>query len=86
MYMFNFRSESHYIPGASDLLLSAVMQQAIAEGKNISTWGWASIRGSRSLKRSGEASPFSPMLFAYTIRHEKGLWRCSSKDYEVIKS
>jgi hypothetical protein len=33
MYMFNFRSHTRYIPGASDLLFSAVMQQAIAEGK-----------------------------------------------------
>jgi len=33
LYMFNFGSDSHYVPGASDLLLSEVIQQAKTERK-----------------------------------------------------
>ena len=33
LYMFNFSSDAHYVPGASDLLLSEVMQQAKTERK-----------------------------------------------------
>lgn len=33
VYMFNFRSQTRYTPGASDLLLSSVIRQAVAEGK-----------------------------------------------------
>jgi len=33
LYMFNFNSDARYVPGASDLLLSRVMRQAIASGK-----------------------------------------------------
>ena len=35
IYMFNFRSDALYVPGASDLLLSEVIQQAKTEGKKI---------------------------------------------------
>ena len=33
IYMFNFSSDTRYVPGASDLLLSEVIQQAKTEGK-----------------------------------------------------
>ena len=32
-YMFNFSSDTRYVPGVSDLLLSEVIQQAKTEGK-----------------------------------------------------
>ena len=38
-YMFNFRSEALYVPGASDLLLYEIMQQAKTERKRFANLG-----------------------------------------------
>ena len=63
VYMFNFRSESHYIPGASDLLLSAVMQQAIAEGKKYINLGLGINPGVTFFKKKWRGVAFLPHAF-----------------------
>jgi len=39
LYMFNFRSKALHVPGASDLLLYEVIQQAKTEGKKFANLG-----------------------------------------------
>ncbi len=63
LYMFNFRSESRYIPGASDLLLSAVIEQAVAEGKRYINLGLGVNPGVIFFKRKWGSEPFLHYAF-----------------------
>jgi hypothetical protein len=73
VYMFNFRSQTRYIPGASDLLLSAVMQQAIAEGKKYINLGLGINPGVSFFKEKWGGVVFLPHTFCLYNLHRKGL-------------
>ena len=72
VYMFNFRSESRYVPGASDLLLSAVVQQAAAEGKKYINLGLGINPGVVFFKQKWGSEAFLPYAFRL-YRPRKGL-------------
>jgi Acetyltransferase (GNAT) domain len=73
VYMFNFRSEFRYIPGASDLLLSSVMQQAIAEGKKYINLGLGINPGVAFFKEKWGGVVFLPHAFCLYHLPRKGL-------------
>ncbi|MBU2055739.1 MAG: hypothetical protein KKC25_12345 [Proteobacteria bacterium] len=73
VYMFNFRSESHYIPGASDLLLSAVTQRAMAEGKKYINLGLGINPGVAFFKEKWGGVVFLPYAFCLHHPARKGL-------------
>lgn len=72
VYMFNFRSEARYIPGASDLLLSAVVEQAIAEGKKYINLGLGINPGIVFFKAKWGGVPFLPHAFCLYHPRRKG--------------
>ena len=72
VYMFNFRSGSRCIPGASDLLLSAVMQQAIAEGKKYINMGLGINPGVAFFKEKWGGVAFLP--HAFCLYHPPRKW------------
>lgn len=73
VYMFNFRSESRYIPGASDLLLSVVIQQAIADGKKYINLGLGINPGVAFFKEKWGGVAFLPHTFCLYHPPQKGL-------------
>lgn len=73
VYMFNFRSQTRYIPGASDLLLSAVMRQAIAEGKKYINLGLGINPGVTFFKTKWGGEAFLPHAFCLYHPPRKGL-------------
>ncbi|MHB8771215.1 MAG: hypothetical protein ACYC7J_09470 [Syntrophales bacterium] len=73
VYMFNFRSESRYIPGASDLLLSAVIQRAAAEGKKYVNLGLGINPGVIFFKQKWRSEAFLPYAFRLYRPPRKGL-------------
>ncbi|HLD29625.1 MAG TPA: hypothetical protein VJC03_04740 [bacterium] len=73
VYMFNFRSQTRYIPGASDFLLSAVMQQAIAEGKKYINLGLGINPGVAFFKKKWGGVVFLPYAFCPYHPTRKGL-------------
>lgn len=72
VYMFNFRSESRYTPGASDLLLSAVIGQAIAEGKKYINLGLGINPGVVFFKAKWGGVAFLPHAFCLYHPPRKG--------------
>jgi hypothetical protein len=72
VYMFNFRSESRYTPGASDLLLWAVMGQAIAEGKKYINLGLGINPGIVFFKAKWGGVAFLPHAFCLYHPPRKG--------------
>ncbi len=60
LYMFNFSSEALYIPGASDLLLFEVIQQAKAERKRYVNLGLGINAGVTFFKKKWGGVPFLP--------------------------
>jgi hypothetical protein len=73
VYMFNFRSQARYMPGASDLLLSAVIQQAIAEGKKYINLGLGINPGVTFFKEKWGGVVFLPYAFCLYYPTRKGL-------------
>ena len=59
-YQFNFRSGKQYVPGASDLLLHAVIAAAQAEGKHFLGLGLGINSGVRRFKEKWGGQPFLP--------------------------
>ena len=57
-YMFNFRSEKHAVPGASDLLLFHVIKSAQAEGKRYLNLGLGIDEGITFFKKKWGGMPF----------------------------
>jgi len=57
-YMFNFRSEKHAVPGASDLLLFHVIKRAQAEGKRYLNLGLGIGAGIAFFKKKWGGIPF----------------------------
>jgi hypothetical protein len=62
-YMFNFRSSSHYIPGASDLLLFEIINMARAENKRYINLGLGINSGVRFFKKKWGGIPFLPHFY-----------------------
>ena len=74
VYMFNFRSRSGYVPGASDLLLSAIIRQATGEGKRYLNLGLGINPGVVFFKRKWGSEAFLPYAFClYRPQKRKGL-------------
>jgi hypothetical protein len=63
IYMFNFRSDALYVPGASDLLLSEVIQQAKTEGKKYFNLGLGINPGVTFFKKKWGGEIFLPYAF-----------------------
>jgi hypothetical protein len=59
-YMFNFSSDTLYIPGASDLLLYEIIQQAKAEGKRFINLGLGINAGVVFFKKKWGGEEFLP--------------------------
>lgn len=57
-YQFNFRSRKRSVPGASDLLLQAVIQTAQEQGKRFLNLGLGIHEGVRRFKEKWGATPF----------------------------
>jgi hypothetical protein len=60
LYMFNFGSDARYVPGASDLLLSKVIQQSKTEKKRYINLGLGINRGVTFFKKKWGGMPFLP--------------------------
>ena len=60
LYMFNFGSDARYVPGASDLLLSKLIQQAKTEKKKYINLGLGINRGVTFFKKKWGGMPFLP--------------------------
>ena len=73
VYMFNFRSQSCYTPGASDLLLSAVLEQATAEGKKYINLGLGINPGVAFFKAKWGGVAFLPHAFCLHHPPRRGL-------------
>lgn len=63
LYMFNFRSRTHYVPGGSDLLLSEVIQQAKTEKKKYINLGLGINSGVTFFKKKWGGVSFLPYAF-----------------------
>jgi hypothetical protein len=63
IYMFNFTSRSHYIPGASDLLLSEVIKYAKEENKKFVNLGLGINTGITFFKKKWGGTPLYPYTF-----------------------
>jgi hypothetical protein len=61
--MFNFSSDTRYVPGVSDLLLSEVIQQAKTEGKKYINLGLGINSGVTFFKEKWGGSAFLPYAF-----------------------
>jgi hypothetical protein len=72
-YMFNVTAADRYVPGASDLLLARVMDQAIAEGKKFINLGLGINPGVAAFKTKWGGVPFLPHIFHQYHPAGKGL-------------
>jgi hypothetical protein len=61
-YMFNFLSRRHYVPGASDLLLFKVIEQAKAKDKRYINLGLGINPGVTFFKTKWGGTPFLPHI------------------------
>ena len=66
IYMFNFTSRSHYVPGASDLLLSEVIKFAKEENKKFVNLGLGINTGITFFKKKWGGVPLYPYNFCLT--------------------
>ena len=66
IYMFNFTSRSHYVPGASDLLLSEVIQFAKGKNKKFINLGLGINTGVTFFKKKWGGVPLYPYNFCLT--------------------
>jgi hypothetical protein len=63
-YMFNFSSQKHHVPGASDLLLSEMIASARERGKKFVNLGLAINKGVTFFKQKWGGTPFLNHEFA----------------------
>jgi hypothetical protein len=70
IYMFNFTSDAVYVPGASDLLLSHVVQVSKKEGKKYVNLGLGINRGVTFFKKKWGGVAFLP--YASCLYHPSG--------------
>lgn len=72
IYMFNFNSETFYVPGASDLLLSEVIKQAKTERKKYINLGLGINSGVTFFKKKWGGVIFLPYTFYLYQTSRKG--------------
>lgn len=77
-YMFNFRSPSAYVPGASDLLLYEIIKMARSENKRFINLGLGINPGVTFFKKKWGGIPFLPYVYC--------LYTPSSVKEEMIKA
>jgi hypothetical protein len=70
IYMFNFTSDALYVPGASDLLLSEVIQEAKKERKKFVNLGLGINAGVTFFKKKWGGTAFLP--YASCLYHPSG--------------
>jgi hypothetical protein len=70
IYMFNFTSDALYVPGASDLLLSEVIQEAKKEKKKFVNLGLGINAGVTFFKKKWGGAAFLP--YASCLYHPSG--------------
>jgi hypothetical protein len=63
LYMFNFGSDARYVPGASDLLLSEIIQEAKTAGKKFINLGLGINPGVAFFKKKWGGVVFLPYAF-----------------------
>jgi len=73
LYMFNFSSDVFYVPGASDLLLSGVIRQAITSGKKFINLGLGINPGITFFKEKWGGVAFLPHAFCLSHPSRKGI-------------
>lgn len=73
-YMFNFRSQRQAVPGASDLLLSRVIEQARSEHKRYLNMGLGINPGVTFFKTKWGGLPFLPYTFCLHQQSRAGMW------------
>jgi len=73
-YMFNFCSEKYYVPGASDLLLAEVIEQANREGKRYLNLGLGINPGVTFFKTKWGGVPFLRYLACVYERPRANVW------------
>jgi hypothetical protein len=73
-YMFNFRSGKRYVPGASDLLLSYVIERARLEGKRYINLGLGINQGVTFFKTKWGGAAFLPHTACVQERRRAGVW------------
>lgn len=73
LYMFNFSSDARYVPGASDILLSRVIQQAKTAGKKHINLGLGINPGVSFFKEKWGGVAFLPHAFCLYHPSRKGL-------------
>jgi len=73
LYMFNFRSDTRYIPGASDLLLARMIDQAKTAGKRYINLGLGINPGVVFFKEKWGGITFLPHTFCLYHPPRKGL-------------
>jgi hypothetical protein len=72
-YMFNIPNADRYVPGASDLLLARVIEQAAGEGKRYINLGLGISPGVAAFKTKWGGVPFVPHAFHQYHPAPKGL-------------
>jgi hypothetical protein len=72
IYMFNFTSRNHYIPGASDLLLSEVVKCAREEDKDFINLGLGINTGVTFFKKKWGGMALYPYNFCLTSLSKQG--------------
>jgi len=73
-YMFNFRSITSYVPGASDLLFSEMIRLAEQEGKTSVNLGLGINEGVRRFKEKWGGRPFLPYSSITIRRKTSAIW------------
>ncbi len=73
LYMFNFRSDARYVPGASDMLLARMIEQAKKEGKRYINLGLGINPGVAFFKEKWGGVAFLPHAFCLYHPPRKGL-------------
>jgi len=74
LYMFNFGSDTRYVPGASDLLLSEVIKQAKTESKKYINLGLGINPGVTFFKKKWCGVPFLPYASCfYHLKRKENL-------------
>ncbi len=68
-YLFNLRSATRYVPGASDILFFEMVKRAQNSGKRAVNLGLGVNTGIRRFKEKWGGTPFLP-YFAALVRHQ----------------
>ncbi len=78
-HILSFRSQEHYVPGASDLLFRVMADLAEQEGKRALNMGLGINHGIRRFKEKWGGAPFLPYAFVAVRREDDQLQRFLNK-------